>query len=264
MMKQRSKLLTLAFLMIQASHAASFPSTDEYLAASKKFDQQRIEANARQTMPRMTDEKVAVVLEVLSDDRVLTERRFTVQDIGILLDVCGKANEVNMSYALFDLKNQVTEKTDVAVATLQLQKLMAKNIYSFQDEVARVQPFLIRCMSVQLPLMTKFLESLRPEEFTDIRRDGALQVRNGTLNMYYGALVSVSDRRIKEGNRLRTLAALADTSSVFAESLPSDRRKLIADLANSASQSAPDALRKHLLTIQKSMSNSTCSAICKL
>lgn len=263
-MNQCSRLLPLAFLMIQASHAASSPSVEEYLAASKKFEQQKSEANARHMMPRMTDEKVAAVLEILSDDRVLKRRRYTVQDIGILLDVCGKANEVTMSYVLFDIKDQVTEKNDVATAILQVQKLMANNIYSFQDEVVKVQPFVIRCMATQLPLMNQFLESLRPEEFTDIRRKGALQARNGTLELYYGALTSVSDQRIKEGNRLRTLAALADTSSVFAESLPSDQRKLIADLANSASQSAAEALRKPLLAIQRSMSNPACSALCKL
>jgi hypothetical protein len=269
MMNQCVKLLSLAFWVFQTAHAASMPGVEEYLTASKTFEQQKVQANARHTMPRLTDARVAdarvaAVLKILSDDRVLTGRRYTVQDLGILLDVCAKANEVNMSYVLFDLKNQLTEKNGVAAATLQIQKLMLKNSYLFQDELAKMQPFLIRCMATQLPLTTQFLESLRPEELTDIRRKGALQVRSGTLALYYGLLTSVSDEHIKEANRLRTLAALADTASEFAKSLPVDLKKAIADRANSAIQDAPDALRKHLLTIQRSMSEPDCAALCKL
>ncbi|MES2951452.1 MAG: hypothetical protein V4858_23215 [Pseudomonadota bacterium] len=263
-MNQCSKLLVLALLLVQASHAALIPGVDEYLTASKEFEQQKLEANTRKTMPRIADEQAAAVLEVLSDDRVLSGRKYTVQDMDILFDVCGKANEVNMSYALFDIKNQVTKTNDVATVTAQVQHLMLKNVYMFQDEVAKVQPFLIRCLAKQLPLLTQFLESLRPEEFTDVRRKGALQARNGMLGVYYGALTSVSDQRIKIGNRLRMLTALADTSSVFAQSLSDDLRRAVADLANSASQSAPDVLRKPLLTIQRSMRESSCSVICKL
>ena len=263
-MNQRLILLFFAIFLIQASHAASIPSMEEYLAASKEFDLQKAEANTRQSMPRIEDKRVATVFAVLFDDRILTARRYSVQDMDTLLTICGKANEVSMSYILFDLKNQITEKNDPIAAAAQIIILMGKNSYIFQDEVAMALPFLIRCAAVQLPLLTQFLESLRPEEFTDVRREGALQFRNGIFGMYGEALTSTTDQRIKEGNLMRILSALADTSSTLAESLPEDKRKLIADFSTLAIQSASEALRKPLLTIQRSMQESSCSVLCKL
>jgi hypothetical protein len=259
-----SKLLLLVLMLAQPSHAVVIPGPEQYLAAAKKFEQMKLDTNQRQTMPRITDENVADVLKVLSDERVLTARYYGVKDLGLLLDVCGKANEVNMSYALFDLKSQMSPNAQPIEAAAKVKSVMEKNVVNFQDEISVVLPFLIKCTATQTPLLNQFMESLRPEEFTDVRRKGALQARDGMLNIYYGTLTSVADLRIKEANRLRMLAVLAETSSVFAKSLPNDRRKSISDLVNSVLRVGPDLFRSYLLKIQDSMSESICNAMCKL
>jgi hypothetical protein len=259
-----NRMALVLFALHQSSYAAAAPGIKEYFSAIEVFEQQKKEANIRHTMPRVADAKTGAVFEILTDEKIFTSRRYTDRDIGALSGVCAKANEVSMSYTLFGLKDQTDKTDDVAAAIVHVQELAVRNIYFFQDEVAKLQAFTIRCLATGLPLIIQSLDSLRPEEFTEIRRNGARQMRDGILGVYYGGLTAASDQRMNEANRLRLLGSLAGTASEFAKALPDYRRREIADLAKSAVQSAPDALRTPLLMIQRSMREATCSSLCKL
>jgi hypothetical protein len=256
--------LCLAIMLSNAAIAEPIPTIGEYLAASEKFKQLTLEAEAHSSMPRISNDEVKKVLGILSDDRVLTSQKFAAEDLGVLINICGKTNEVIMSYGLYDLKNRLVETSDQAALTLQIQNLMFKNIVEYQDELAKLQPFLVRCLATQLPVIIKFGESLPAEQFTALRREGAIMARNGAFGMYFGAITSSTNAQIKEEHQIRLLTALAETSQVFASSLTNDQRKQITELVNVAIQHSSSAYQKPLITINKGMNDQTCTFLCRL
>ncbi|MBS1197770.1 MAG: hypothetical protein H6R18_1555 [Proteobacteria bacterium] len=255
-------LVLLFASSISMAHAQGLP---EYLSAARELDSLVIEATNNNAMPRVTDIKVAQLVSVLSDsDRFLNSTAYETKDLGDLVEICGKANAISMKYALFDLKKAIDPKTDQKKIVLRVQQVMEKNVLAFQDELELLQPFLIRCMAKQAPLMNDFMLKLKPEEITEIRVQGIRQARNGTYNMYMGFLQSLNFKGIKASYRLKLLRALSETAERYSAILQPEARQKIGDFAKLVQLSAPEPFRSDLKTIIEAMSATACDGLCKL
>jgi len=109
----------------------------------------------------------------------------------------------------------------------------------FQNELERLQPFLFRCVATEIPLLTQFAQSLKPEEFTDIRGTGLKNARNGTFQ-------STTERfgiRRSGLHRVHTAPLFCTQSRIstpqYASVLQPQARKQLAELAASTVTKAP-------------------------
>jgi hypothetical protein len=240
---------------------------EEYFDAYSKFDQMLTGRAAATSlgMPKVTEPKVASIIATLSDsERFLVKPDFRLEHLGVLMDVCGKANRAVMSYTLFDLKSHVDAKTDPAMVASQVSKIMVHNIHTFQNELKLLMPFHIRCLARQIPLVTEFTSNLKLEDRTDIRRAGLQQAQRGIFSVISGAilLATCDDESLTESFRTAILQAVADNSSQFAAVLPiSDRQKIIA-LIVSPQTVIPPFAQKYFTTISAAMSDSNCTGLC--
>lgn len=248
---------------ISLAHAQGLSS--EYIEAARKFDSLVIEATKNNNMPRITETQVAELISVLSDsNRFLNAASRETKDLNDLMEICGKANAVSMKYALFGLKDAIDPKADQNEVAVRLQQLMEKNILAFQNELELVQPFLIRCLAKQNPLVNDFLKTLKPEEITEVRIQGMRMVRNGTFNMHIGYLQTLSFEGLNESYREKLLQSLSETAERYSATLQPMARQKISDIAKLLQLSSPERFRGDLQAIIEAMSVTTCDGLCKL
>ena len=195
--------------------AAAPPGSATYFAAAKQFEQLSAGAVSKGAMPMSSDPGVAPVLGTLSNAAaVFGTQSYTVDDIGGLMDVCNKANALQMSYALFgaeSLKSDVDHGMPTSELAGKLVALMNTNVHRYQDEMSPLVAFSTRCMAKVTPLLVIFTKHLKPGEMTDIRRQGLEQTRQGLINMNIGTMTAAVDENLSTKNRRVQLDAEADT-----------------------------------------------------
>lgn len=238
------------------------PGAHRYLAARESLERLVVEAASRGQAPRVSESDVAQVFAVLGDTAILRERSFGVQDLNLLIDICGAANSANMKYVLFGM-NSINRNHSPADVTNQLQQLMEANTVKYQDEIFVLTPFLIDCTATFLPVLSKFFEGLPQVQRTEIRMQGLQNTRRGAVIAFASALNNLVDERISLRNRSRLLASLANVAEHYAAVMPVEQRREIASLAASALQRAPEAFRPQLGRVQVALSELSCTGICR-
>ncbi|PXX41415.1 hypothetical protein [Undibacterium pigrum] len=264
-MRVWKKLVTLMLMCACASTNAGAHEINAYLAVSQEFEKITAEKTAQGRMPRLEDKGVAALISTLSDNkRFLNPASYQQGDILALMGMCTKTNEIAMSYALFDMKSHVKKGDDQAVVVQQIRKLMGTNIMAYQHELEQLHPFVIRCMATAVPLLTEFTAKLKPEEFTEVRRSGLQQARDGILTAYYGYLQAISYQELKQSFREKSSQALAEAAIPFASMIQPAVRKQIVDMATATQKNASGEIASNLRKIIDAMSATECTGLCKL
>jgi hypothetical protein len=240
------------------------PSASDYLITAKTFQALQAKATDVASMPRASDPGMKEMLGVLSDERMFTERKYTQADFSTLLDVCGAANTHNMAYILFDMKTKVTERSDFMKMATQIRELSERNTVTFQEELSALQPFLIRCMASQIALIEEFWDSLSSKDRTDIRKNGAIQARQGIVNIYVGLLSSLQLEKISDANRHKHARALSDSAQVFAQMISLQQRSAIRTGVKEVQPKVGAEYQKYLDQIVQAMDQKRCGSLCAL
>lgn len=256
--------LACVLSMASAASAAapSVPGLDEVMRARDDFRGLAAGSEQDAAPPRRADPAVADVLARLGDTRALTAHAYTVDDIGRLLDVCGAVTEVSVGYALSGLQQRIEADTAPAEAARRLQGLAEENSARYRDEIAALLPFLVRCATVQLPLMAGFFGTLPTEEVTPVRLGGLRQAQAGTATMYTGALAMLADAGLRQDDRARLQRELVDAAPAVSQMLPLEvRLQMLAQIVQFEKQ-ADQALRPVLESIRQSFAEAGCEGLC--
>jgi hypothetical protein len=263
-MKTWIKSVALVCFYAGAATIACAQDAAQYFTASQEFERLVSQTTADHRMPRISDKKAAELIATLSDSRrFLDSTTYQVKDLGPLTEMCGKANVAVMSYALFDVKNNIDPNANAKGVAVQGARLVEKNVQTFQDELERLQPFLFRCMAKQITLLTEYMLSLKPEELTDTRLAGLRQMRSGIFESYYGVLQIANNSALKDSYRIKVLQAIGDTATQYASILQPPARRQIVDLAKSSLPTAPNALQESLGKIVNAMTQARCDGLCR-
>jgi hypothetical protein len=252
--------LLLAALCCTATGPAGARDFSPYLQASQKLQ-------ALPEPPRLKEAQGAALLAVLGDSaRFLDGATFTQADMEPLMLVCGTSNKVGVTYMLHGLKQAVAgiDKQDMAAITRAVQATAVRNVLQYQDEVALVLPFTLRCLARQLPLIEEFLGALPPADLNDVRRGGARQMQQGVLTSYAGYFQTLSEKGISEPNLRRLSGAMAEVAPAFASGLQLTQRRQLYELAIATRARAPAFLADDLATIATAMANHRCGKLCGL
>ena len=264
-MRPWTNIILMVCLCAGTGTLAHANTANEYLSLSKELEQLVAEATPDRSTVRLSNKKVAELIStLLASQHVLESTTYQIENLGTLMDICGSANAVVMSYMLFDLKNSVNPKTDPTPVAHQVQKVMENNLLAFQEELGQLQPFLLRCMAKQIPLMTAFMKSLKPEELTNIRLAGLQQHRDGVFSVYFGFLQNINNPSLEESYRAKILQTLAETATEYSSVLKPTARQQIIALANSVGLKTSNVFHRYLDAIIKAMTESACNGICIL
>jgi len=257
-----SRIFSLLFAAIFGIAAAPAGAQDfgEYLQASKAL-------MAMRELPRMKDPIGPGLLDILGDSQTFLDKRpFTPDDFGPLMEVCGVANKISVSYMLYGLDKSLSsvDKNDMQAASRAMQAVAMRNAFEYQDELAILMPFTLRCQARMAPLMEDFLRKLPPEEFTDIRKGGVRQIQNGAFGSYSGYLTMITGSGIKDANLRRMSSAMAEVAPAYASVMQLAQRRQLLDLATATKAKVPAALADDLKTVIEAMASDKCNALCSV
>lgn len=260
------RILSLMLVTICSSSAICAPSPAD-LADYKHFGGQLMALiNAAQEKGEIsqlkTPEVMSLVRSVSDEGKVLRTSTYTVGELGTLFDICDVANKASVSLMLFGRQAHLSPEANQQQA--QTVALMDSNTLAFQDELRELQPFLLRCTAKQIRPMSEFITSLKPADFTDVRRQGLTQMRSGLFQMYEGALQAATDTRYSDEYRLALLAAMAENSDSFALAIELPVRRQLHELTRVAAAKAAESYKHHLDRIARSLSSEACDGLCAI
>jgi len=235
-----------------------------YVAASDRFNDLVAKGAQLGKMPRVSDENVGSLVATMSDTRrFLLSKKFTQDDMEYLLDMCGRANNAVMAYVLFDGRRNVKPGSTREQTTEQVVKNMNENVLAFQPEIELLMPYMLHCLATQVPILTNFVNKLKPEELTNIRRDGLNKMRKGVFRTYSGFIEMVSNPQTRESLRKKVFTALADTSPEFSRVFSVVDRTQVLRLLKTLDADQPEFVKINIDRITASMQSKECLALCK-
>jgi len=258
-------LLLLLSMAASAMAATAATGLAAYKQAGDQLTAMVASAEAGGKLAQLRTPAFERLVDVVADgDHLISSGPYPVDQVGTLLEICDVANTAFMHLVLFDLKSQVKPGTPPQAAGAAVMRVMADNNRVFQDELMKVQPFLFRCLAAEVTPITNFMLALKPEEVTEVRRQGLAQLRRGIFMMLTGTLLATRNTGLREDYRGTVLAALAQVSEALASVTPlSDRQRIVAMAERSSSGAAP-AFQPHLEKIAASFRDQRCEGLCPM
>lgn len=233
-----------------------------YREISSKFQQLQPQQGAAGKMPRLTDPEAGALIEAMSNaDEFLAGPAFGDESMNGLMDMCLETNRASVNYVFADLLSQAIPASD-AEKIQRVRELTTANAHAYQDELARLQSFLVGCHAKLMPLIANFAQTLTPAEMTGIRKSGILQMRQGVIATYSGAFLTAHDPLIRAPNALRQLQAVSRTAEVYAEVLTPAQRETLVATFNTQRAGLSKEMLGLLDVIVSAMSKTSCTGLC--
>jgi hypothetical protein len=181
-----------------------------------------------------------------------------------LLDVCQGANKAMTALAMAGARAQIDPAADQASTTAKLVALADSNSIRFQDQYARVMPFMTHCLALQSTATIGLLGRPGQDPPTPARRAGLAQMRNGMLAFIAGATVVAADARYRADNRSVILDSLEAHIGTLLRVLPMDMRAPIRDAAAAAGAHAEPAFAPRFATLSSALDSEPCQLLCNV
>ncbi len=245
-----------AALALYVGAAPTTTDLEEHARAARELE--TMSSGLPEHMPRLTDARVARVLSILADERRFLGAPFPPDRLDVPTEVCGRTTRAVGAYMMSGMGKLAG--ADAPTAARRIMAQMGRNTLAYQDELAMLMPFTIRCYGRMVRPLEEWLRVRGASGLADEQRKGLAQVRLGILEMYVSAIISVRDPGLKQTFRERLLRAAADAAPALASVLTLDGRRSVLH----ALRSVPfdGALRPYGAAIEKEMSKTDCQRAC--
>ena len=258
----------LSILLLSGGNAIAAPSAADLQAfndaGARLLALIKDAESARKADALRTPEAKNLIQRLSDESRMLNGLPYAATNLGTIIDICEVVNRASVSLMLFDAKEQIDPKANPEQTSAALVPLMQRNILQFQNELKELQPFLLRCLAKQIPAISEFIASLKPEEITEVRRNGLARMRFGVLQVFGGAFNAVNDEQYKPDYRLALLSALAETADVFVTITQLSVRKQMADAAAESARRANPPYKAHLERVSVIFRDQSCGILCSI
>lgn len=237
--------------------------------ASRAFAEKVSTAAQQHAMPRLTDADAAPLITTWSDHRrFLDGHEFTPGEMNGLIEMCHTANQIHVAYALYDLNRRVDRSSQLPGVAKQTGDVIMQNTYAFQQELALIQPFLVRCMAKQLVPLASMLNGLTPqsraEQLTDTRLARMRGMLGGLSSNYVGMFALLRDEQLSAAYKLAMLEALADVATAAQAAMSLGVRKQVLTELTALDPAVKASFGKYLDQIALAMRNTTCDGLCAI
>jgi hypothetical protein len=240
------------------------PGAAGFDEAARQYDRLAVKAYAAGQMPRLADPLAGPVLRRLSDGKaVLGSGTYGPADLGPLTAICGKVNEVTVKYTMHGIEElKPLAGGDRARLAEAVRQLETKNAREYEDEIVPLLAFSLRCMDKELPALTAFTASLKPDELTAVRIAGIEQFRSGAISLVVGAVQMLIDPDIGTEHKALMAESLADAADNLLSALTIVQRQSLADMARSSKDAVDAEYRAPLGKFIAGGDNRACNVIC--
>lgn len=246
---------------------ATFAHADiwaDYYAALDRFNAMLTEKAKNSAMPDIHDKDVAAVISVLTDSKqFLMPPAEPFDDISELTGFCDNVGLIVKRYVFSGVKIGPVADESEADWTRRVLKQSNENFIKYQDMLALLEPFHIQCLSGAVPIVSKAMKSLKPEEITAVRLQGIQQSRDGIAALFSSMLQQMDTPGVREATQTALAKAMATTAPTYASILKPNVRLQISERVKTLQKVLGAPLFANLDTIAKTMANTNCEGLCK-
>jgi hypothetical protein len=249
-------------LFAQLAIAADAFDIQPYREAHGRFMAMLSAGDSGQPKDLRTPEFTRLVTVMSDEKRFLRARKFTRDDMPVLMDLSEMANKNDVSLLFFGVKSRMDPNWSQEDKVRNLVPMIQRNAIDFQAELTTLQPFHIHCMELQMPLLEEFIRALPPDQMTPVRRDGLAKMRNGYAQMLTGMLQNMGDANFGVGYRGAVTNAIADASPALVSVLSLAQRAQLLEVVKQGESSTPSDFKAARARIEKALKNPACSELC--
>jgi hypothetical protein len=187
---------------------------------------------------------------------------FPVDGMNSFEAVCALLNEATVKHLFVGAAAlRKPGMTDVQIAQA-LARLGELNSRVYEDEMVRLTSVNAGCLAAHIPFMIRFVASLKPGEFTPIRRNGLEQMGKGMANMIFGlATHSLSPGSTAQNSAVAMAAALKYAPDLVKMATPEMRQSIAAQMAT-LSANVPASLKPSFLKVKAIIQTQNCEDLC--
>ncbi len=245
----------VSLLILSVSHAWAEvpPSAIAHLnAAFAALDSLARETRTKGLLPRWSVPSDRLVLERVWDaPALLGTPPYSAKDVPLLIEIGEKQSAIYKTYVFFSTDPAILPDT-------------AKNSVLFQDEITRASVMITTSFGAATQAMGDFVEHLKPEEMTDVRRRGLKRFRLGMLELVSGFALSLRSPASHDDNRALLVGSLSDNAAALAKATPRvDRSAFIATVQTFVA-SLPPELQAKMTVFISAMSSPVCDDLCAI
>lgn len=235
-----------------------------YLDAANRFQRLADDARARgEDLPGKSRSDVAAILTTFAAMQTTPDANAYGNDLQAILNTCGAASRISTAYTFAGVEKLKGSETNMDVLQKKLTALASANTYKYQDEIAALVAFGFPCMARATSVMTVFVESLPPEEMTDVRKQGLNQMRNGIVSMITGALTAVPDTQLSYRNKELMLSSAARNMETLVGALTITQRQKVLNVSLGVRISSPPTFNSSLDSIISLLKDEQCIGLCQ-
>ena len=221
-------------------------------AVATAFDALARETRTRGTLPRLSVPGDAAVLRRLWDTTALLGRPpYGAADVPRLLAIIERQSTIIKTYALFSPDPATAPDT-------------ARNVATFQDEIARAQAFLIMVFGAAAPALNDLVGRLPPGQFDEARRQGLRQMRLGILEYVSGIVLALRSPGLQPANRQLVTQAFADNAAAIAALVNGDDRTALSAAMITALPTLSGEAQASAKRFIAAMQETPCEGLCAI
>lgn len=256
--------LSLCGCLVFGSNVTAAPNNlNVFFDTAAEFESVLIEKIKKNELPHIEDGNVASLIATLINQSYIDTEQYELNELNTLLDVCDKVTLFVNTYVNFKARQQFLVGIQNSPPT-SYQDILDGNIRNFQGVLKELQPFQLRCVAAEIPLLEQFMGSLKQEERTPVRINGVKKARQGILQMYAGLLTGIGNETLDESYRLELLSAISESSDAFARLMPVVEREYVAKLVNENMRHTSKEFEDELGVVLHAMSTKECIKLCEL
>lgn len=176
--------------------------------------------------------------------------------------VCAPINEATVKHMFVGtaaLKKQGLTQAQLGPA---LTAAMNSNARQYQNETVRLTVANLHCMAAHFPALSRFMEELKPDAFTAVRRDGLEKMGKGLANTIFGlATQSLAPGSLPENSRMAMDAAVRHAPDVVAIMLPKTRLDVLRRMTVLEGR-VPVTYKADFQKLETILQDKTCFGLC--
>lgn len=255
MIRSSMAAASAAAFMLVAGPASAQAEPETAMAAARELTAalQAAQASGAQP-PKMSDPASAALIRKASE--VAAADAMTGENLGKVIELCATNGQPMMGYVFFGT---------AGVDEVEANRRVAANSVGYQDELAPIMRFSIRCMARMFVEAERFTVALPEAERTlPGRREGVARSSLGGAQSLIGAVMVAIDPSMRVANREMLLDEAVLQAGTYARGMkPVDRAQVVA-VINGAPHQADPSVRSRLARIREAMSLTTCEGLCAL
>lgn len=253
-----------ALLLLLCSTFAHADIWADYYAALDRFNVMLTARAKSSDMPDIHDKDVAAVISVLTDSkRFLMPPAEPFDDINELTGFCDNVGLIVKRYVFSGVKIGPVANESEVDWTRRVLEQGNENFIKYQDVLALLESFHIQCLSGAVPIVSKAMQSFKPDEITTVRLQGIQQSRDGIATFVFSMLQQMDTPGVQEATQTALAKAMATTAPTYASILKPNVRLQISARVKTLQKVLDRLLFADLDTIAKAMDSANCEGLCK-